>query len=477
MIPILYEANETAFASNGLGRLRDTISARVVEERNGIYELDFDYPVSGAHYEDITLGRIVAVSHDDTGDIQPFDIVSYTKPLDGVVTFHCVHVSYRQSQLTTSGTNINSLSDAFTMLGNASPANPFNYQTDITSSAYMASADGTPRTVRQFLGGIEGSILDTYGGEYEWDRWNVILHKSRGTVRDWSIRYGVNLLNAQDDVDSQSTYTSCIPYWTGSDSDGASVIIKGNKVDSGLVSVDGRDRCVPLDLTDKFESQPTTAQLESEALAKMTAGQVNMPAQTLKVDFVRLQDMPEFADIGRLLACSLCDTITVILPTGQGQFKIVRTVWDVLLDKYEEMELGTLSTTLAEALGITQALDKMSDGIVMPDDYVTDIGTDAPWTYRKWNSGRIEAWRTGTVSVGSSTASGQLYRGDFTVSIPAGIFTDAPGFCIVSIRDTTSTVVSVQGSATSTTNINGRAYRTGTSSGYSVAVGIYVAQF
>jgi phage minor structural protein len=478
MIPILYESTETAFISNGLGRLRDMVSCVISEERNNIFECQFEYPVTGAHFEDITIGRIIAVTHDDTGDVQPFDIVSYSRPIDGVVTFQAVHVSYRLTQMTATGANINSLADALTMLGTAEPANPFTFTADFTSNAFMASADGIPRTVKQFLGGIEGSILDTYGGEYEWDRFNVILHKARGVVRDWSIRYGVNLIDSTDEVDSMGTFTSCIPFWSGTDTDGSTLVVKGNKVDSGLVSVDGRDRCVPLDLTDKFETQPTTAQLESEALSQMQAKQVNIPAQNIKVEFARLQDFPEYAGMGQLLACSLCDTLTVQLPGGQsGQFKIVKTEWDALKDTYLSMELGTLSTTLSEALGITQALDKMSDGIVMPDDYVTDIGTDSPWTYRKWNSGRIEAWRTGTVSVGSNTASGQLYRGDFTASIPAGIFTATPGFCIANIRDTTSTVVSVQCSATSTTRISGRAYRTGSSSGYNLAVGIYVAQF
>ena len=103
MIPILYDTNETAFINNGICRLRDCISCLVTEERNGIYELDFEYPVTGANYELIQLGRIVAVTHDDTGDIQPFDIVSYTKPIDGIVTFHCVHISYRLSYYTAAG--------------------------------------------------------------------------------------------------------------------------------------------------------------------------------------------------------------------------------------------------------------------------------------------------------------------------------------------------------------------------------------
>ena len=119
MIPILYDKTETAFISNGLGRLRDCISCVVTEERNGIYECDFEYPITGAHYNEITLGRVVGVTHDDTGDIEPFDIVSYSKPIDGVVTFHCVHISYRLSYMTVAASNINSLADAFTAFESA----------------------------------------------------------------------------------------------------------------------------------------------------------------------------------------------------------------------------------------------------------------------------------------------------------------------------------------------------------------------
>ena len=184
MIPILFEKNETAFTSNGIGRLRDCISCIVTEERNGIYECDFEYPVDGANYDLIQVGRIVGVRHDESSDIQPFDIVSFTKPIDGVVTFHCVHISYRQSYLTFTASNVNTLADAFTALGTAEPTNPFTYWTDKTSSGYCGCMDGTPRTVRQALGGIEGSILDAYGGEYEWDRWTVKLHSARGQYRD-----------------------------------------------------------------------------------------------------------------------------------------------------------------------------------------------------------------------------------------------------------------------------------------------------
>ena len=325
MIPILYEKGETAFTSNGLGRLRDMISCVCSEERNGAYTVDFEYPVTGSHYEDIQCGRIIGVEHDDSSDVQPFDIVSYSRPINGVVTFHCQHISYRQSKLTASGTNINSLADAFTMLQGASPSNPFSYWTDKTSTGYMASADGVPRSVRSMLGGVEGSILDAYGGEYEWDKFLVKLHSARGVVRDLTIRYGVNLTDYQEDTDYSGTYTACIPFWTGDDGNGGTLVVKGNMVDSGAISFDGRTSCVPLDLTDKFENQPTSAQLENMASSMMASQQTYLPAQTIKVDFIRLQDTEEYIEYANLMQCRLCDTIRVEFPRYgmSGQFKIV----------------------------------------------------------------------------------------------------------------------------------------------------------
>ena len=354
MIPILYESNEVSFTSNGMGRLRDCLSCTVYEQRNGVFECDFEYPVTGANFDLIQPGRIVAVWHDDTGDVQPFDIVSYSKPIDGVVSFHAVHISYRLTGVTVAGKNINSLADAFDLFASAS-GNQFTYTADFSSSAYMAAADGTPRTVRQMLGGIEGSVLDTYGGEYEFNRFQVNLYRARGQVRDFSIRYGVNLLDYTEETDYTGTYSAVIPFWTGQNAKGVDTVVVGNKVDSGLSTYNGREICVPLDLTEKFETIPTKAQLQNLAAALMTAGQPNLPQQTITVDFIRLQDTEEYAGIQSLLQCRLCDSVGVVFPdyNMQGQFKIVSTTYDVLMERYTQMELGSLSTSLAEALGVS----------------------------------------------------------------------------------------------------------------------------
>ena len=361
MIPIIYESNETGFASNGLGRLRDCISCVVTEERNGIFECDFEYPVDGANFDLIQCGRIIGVRHDDSNDIQPFDIVSYSKPISGIVSFHAVHVSYRQSYLTIFGKNINSLAAAFTRLGASVPQNPFAYSTDIPGTGYVAAFDGEPRTVRQMLGGVEGSILDTFGGEYEFDKFKVILHKSRGVLRDFSIRYGVNLIDYKDETDYSGTYSAVIPYWKGN-VNGVEKIVTATVTDSGTPTYNNRTACVPMDLSDKFEDMPTAADLQSMALALMHSRQTTLPATTISVDFVRLQDLgfDEYAD---LLQCNLCDTINVIFSRYgmTGRFKIVKTEWDVLAGRYLKMELGSLSTSLAEALGISQQGSSLGD--------------------------------------------------------------------------------------------------------------------
>ena len=327
MIPILFDTGTSSFSNNGLGRLRDCISCTVTEERNGIYECDFEYPVGGQNYDLIKCGRIIGVTHDDTDDIQPFDIVSCTRPINGIVSFHAVHISYRQSFLTVKTTKgINSLSGALTLLENAEPSNPFSYWTNKTSSAYFGASDGTPRTVKELLGGIEGSILDTYGGEYEFDGFAVKLYVA----------------------DVSETYNSVIPYWT----DGEKFVV-GDMVTDGE-TVTGRGECVPLDVSDRFESKPTKAQVQTEGLNIIKANRPYLPAQTISVSFARLQDIG-YEWLSDLYRCNLCDTINVSFPAYgmTGSYKIVKTVWNVLENHYESMELGALSTTLSEALGVT----------------------------------------------------------------------------------------------------------------------------
>lgn len=349
MIPILYDPTETEFTSNGIARLYDCIRCEVTEERNGIYELELEYPVTGAHYSDIMLGCIICAEHDEKQDIQPFDIYSFSKPINGVVTFHARHISYRQKGYVARGTGITTIPDAFNMLKSATPSNPFTYETDILSEIRMGMADGVPHTVRDFLGGSEESILDTWGGEYEFDNWKVILWQNRGEVKDYEIRYGSNLTDFNYEADYSEAYTSVVPYWKN---DSAAVV--GNMITVGGFPFTDREFCIPLDVSDKFEEQPNQAAVETAGRDYLLSNQTFLPSRNISVNFINIYDSDEYKRYENLQKCCLCDSVKVIFPLYdvEGTFKIVKVVWDVLQERYTEMELGNLSISLAQALGI-----------------------------------------------------------------------------------------------------------------------------
>lgn len=359
MIPILYEKNETAFSSNGICRLRDCLSCVVTEERNGIYECDFEYPVTGAHYNEIVCGRIIAVTHDDSGDVQPFDIVGYTAPINGVVSFHAVHISYRLNTVAGINTQVTGAHNAqffLTRFQNfcaaAGPGKQFTFTTNISTTAYCAlfAQRNMPYIVRQWMGGTEGSVLDTFHGEWKFDRFQVALLSARGVQRDFQIRYGLNMTEYNDEVDFSGSANSFISFWKGDN-----YAINSGTVADVLPSYSGRKDYTVYDLTDMFETEPTSAQLETAGRRKMNSEHANNPAETINVSFVRLQDSEEYEQYQLLMQCGLCDTVLVKFPMYgmSARMKIVKVVWNVLQERYDSMELGTLATTLSQALGVS----------------------------------------------------------------------------------------------------------------------------
>lgn len=401
MIPILFESNETEFDNNGLGRLRDAISVVVTEERNGIYECDFEYPVTGSHFDDIILGRIIGVEHDYTNDVQPFDIVSYSRPINGVVTFHAVHISYRLRKSVTSGKGINSLADAFAEFNSAIPSLGFSFNTDIESSNYISAFDGVPKSVRSIMGGVEGSILDAYGGEYAFDRFNVTLYRQRGTDRNLTIRYGLNMTDFNEDADYSDSYNACIGYWLGSDSEGNDDVVMTELVESGYQGYNNRTEVVALDLTDKFENKPTVAELTTEAQNYMSNNQTYLPSQTITVDFINLRDTLEYQHLAQLYECNLCDTVKVVFPRYgiETRFRVVKTIYDVLLERYQEMELGQLSMSLSEALGI-ESMSSDLNGINNAGVIVDEVSIDNLTVSSYVQNQTLDASKSGYVPIG-----------------------------------------------------------------------------
>lgn len=348
MIPILYPSTETAFRSNGLGRLRDCISCHVVEERNGKYECTFIYPITGRMYSKIEIGCYIACTHDDKGDVQAFQIYRRSAPINGQVTFNAHHISYQLSNVIVRPFTASSIMAAFAgITANAITDCAFTFETDKTTSAPFSLE--VPRSARAILGGTEGSILDVFGGgEYTFDMFKVKLQQHRGMNRGVTIRYGKNLKDITQVNDGEELHNAVVPFWYGMPAETEEETDPGDVLvmcDPPVVAADGVTDPVPviLDLSTEFQEPPTPAELRTAAESYLTTTSPWIPSENIKVDFIQLWQTSQYENVKNLQRLSLCDSVSVIYPALGVQadnVKIIKVDYNVLLERYDTMELG-----------------------------------------------------------------------------------------------------------------------------------------
>ena len=354
MKPILYEADETQFKSNGMGRLSDAISCKVVEERNGQYELEMKYPVTGNHYKDLCEERIIASRHDDTDDIQPFRIYKITRPMNGQVEINARHISYQLSKVTVMPMTANSCAGALAaMKQNSVGDNPYEFWTDKDVEGNFTISQ--PVSFRSYLGGTAGSILDVYGtGEYEWDKYLVKFHTHRGSDSGVTIRYGKNLTDVKKVTDSSGIWTGIVPFWRGLDENESETLITlPEKVVYADTAEDYAYKMViPVDFSGSFQSVPTEAQLRETAGAYVINNATSAIPSSIDVSFVNLWQTEEYKNVAPLQRLRLCDTVTIHHRTlgVENKAKIVSVTYDVLLERYSTMTIGEVRTSLGEAI-------------------------------------------------------------------------------------------------------------------------------
>ena len=345
MIPILFDATETAFTSNGIGRLADATKCEVTEERNGQYELVLEYPVEGKMYKELQCGRYIYATHDEGKVPQAFQIYQISTPLQGMVTVNAWHISYALNTIIVAPFTAGSCTAAIAgVKSNSMNTNPFTFWTDKSVTASFSLT--VPASARACLGGMQGSILDVYGtAEYEFDMYTVKLHQHRGQNRDVSIRYGKNLTKLDQTLDASNVYNACVPYWTNDET---------TVVSDSIVTRSGETtgRTIAMDLSSAFESEPTVAQLKSAAQTKLDASDNYQLKENLKVDFVALWQTEEYKNYSSLQRIYLCDTVNIFYSKLgiNVTAKCIKVVYDTLRERYSSMELGEPSTSLIQEI-------------------------------------------------------------------------------------------------------------------------------
>ena len=412
MIPILFESTATSFSTNGIGRLSDAISCIVTEERNGPYELEMQYPITGQYFSELQHSRIIYSVPADGKAAQPFRIYRIEKPLNGICTIYAEHISYELAHIPvkpfTASTCVTALQGLVT---NAGQTCPFTVWTNKSVTAPYTLRE--PKTFRELLGGTQGSILDVYGkGEYEFDGYTVKLYVNRGTDSGVVIRYAKNLVDLVNDENIEEIYTGVCPYWASED--GTVVMLPEVAIWASTAANYPYKRTKIVDFSGEFEEQPTVAQLRARTQQFVEENNIGIPKVNIDVSFVPLWQMDgaslgspkaelvipgahvegdtlvdvaghvegdtvyldnayikvSFDDYKILERIHLCDTVTVVYDALGVDYKaeVIKTVYDVLRGRYESIEVGEPKTTLASIVtGIDEDIDRVEAEVAGDD--------------------------------------------------------------------------------------------------------------
>ena len=348
--PILYKATETNFDHNGIGILSACVSCEVTEEANGIFELTMQYPMDGIHYKYIADRSIIKSKADQFRDWQLFRVYAITKPMNGIVAVLAEHISYDLSGIPVKPFSAENAASALSLLKTNAVADcPFEFWTDKETSAKFNVK--TPSSIRSRLGGVAGSILDVYGGEYEFDNYTVKLHNNRGMNRGVSIRYGKNLTDIRQDQNCSNVATGIYPYWY-LETDVGNVLIE---LPEKIVPAPGTYNFVKirtLDLSGEFDVQPTHEQLREKTQEYIQANNIGGPTVSMTVSFAQLEQTHEYKHLALLERVSLFDTVNVEFPTlgVSATAKAVKMVYDSIADRVKSVALGSVRANIADTI-------------------------------------------------------------------------------------------------------------------------------
>ena len=438
MKPILYESSEKQFTTNGIGTLADAISCTVIEERNGSYELEMEYPLGGINYDEIRNNRIILAMPSDGQKAQPFRVFKITRPIGGVVKIYAVHLSYDLSGIPVAPFAANDCSSALNGLkSNSMIANPFEVWTDISGSGKYKQ--NSPASFRSRLAGTDGSILDSFGkgAELEFDRLTVKVHQNRGRDNGVTIRYGKNLTDLKQQESIENVRTGVISYWYKEENNTQDVIVGEIQYLENHADYP-KENIHVLDCSADFEKKPDKQQLNTRAKQYIKANNIGVPKVSIDVSFIQLWQTEEYKNIVSLERVSLCDTVHVVFDKlgVNAVAKVIKTEFDVLNERYIKITLGEARSSFGEAIReatkstiqplvksmVNIAVSNATANISGVSGYVTKI-TDANGNWSELvisdNADYTQARNVWRWSQGGLGFSSNGYAGPYTTAITA----------------------------------------------------------
>ena len=355
--PILYKANETNFEHLGVSVLSDASKCHVSREKNGIYILEFDYPVNG---KDVDKIKEVMYIKSDAGyrtKNQRFVVSKITKT-QNEFKIYCQHISQVKTTMNAIRPDITLTSVSAMGALTAWRDNLLDSREEFFVNSDISTVNSTTWKVenienaRDALGGKAGSILDVWGGEYEFDNLNITLHKSMGVDNPTIIAYGKNLLDIEQEQSILETYTSIFPFkkYTDDNNHEQLIVLPEILIDSPHVNKFTHRRILKVDFSND-ENLKTVEQLRSKANSYIKSNKVGVPKVNMKINYQDLSKVEGIFDNPALEVVDLCDRLKVYyseLGILNESAKVIKVIWDVILEENHEIEVGDSRTSFGE---------------------------------------------------------------------------------------------------------------------------------
>ena len=410
MRPILYNANETAFETYGLGEI-DATKAQVTRERNGNYTLYIEYPASGPLAGTFKNDMRIKSDAGLRTKNQTFFISRISKDSTGILKIYAKHISHLTEKMAIrNNTNATGTAQAALAIWALNALGGIRFDTwsdiDLTSKTSWNIADF--KTARDALGGVKGSILDVWGGEYEFDNTVIRLHKQLGRKSPTVLEYGRNILRAEDDQDIEGAYTSVYPYATytpenqgtgegGATSQQVTVELPEKYVDGPYIGLYNERRVLIVDFSSNFKDKevPTIDKLRRLAKEYAINNRLGLPKINTKIEYVDLSKTLDYKLTQILEEAELCDIVPVYYPQiglTSEDAKLTTIVYDVLLEQNDSVEVGVIGDGFKSSMtsNLSGKIDDLASNqqrlVNTLPDYLLNAQGNKVWYNRPDNS-------------------------------------------------------------------------------------------
>lgn len=410
MKPILYNANETAFETYGLGEIDATV-AQVTRERNGNYTLYIEYPASGPLAKVFKNDMRIKSDAGLRTKNQTFFISRIVKDSTGILKIYAKHISHlTETMAIRNNTVVSGTAQSALAIWASNTLGGIRFDTwsdiDLTSKASWNIADF--KTARDVLGGVSGSILDVWGGEYEFDNTTIRLHKQLGRKTPTILEYGRNILRAEDDQDIESAYTSVYPYATYTpetqgtgDSAGSTqqvtVELPEKYVDGPYMGLYNERRVLIVDFSSNFKEKevPTVDKLRKLAKDYVINNRLGLPKINTKIEYVDLSKTLDYQLTQILEEAELCDIVPIYYPEiglTSEDAKLTTIAYNVLLNQNDSVSVGVVGDGFRSSMqsGLAGKIDDIASNqqrlVNSLPDYLLNAQGNKVWYNRPDNS-------------------------------------------------------------------------------------------